>query len=152
VVDKSKKKHGKTYEWRHIYLTISGKHLDPEKVSKVLGILPDDRGKLGEPCGMNRKRKQGYWSLEGGPSNWRIETQLKNILNRIRPIKYQLKKLIKEEKTIKRAYLTISVEPPRGFANACYCFNSKLINEFTSLGIDIELSIYMIEELERIMN
>jgi hypothetical protein len=152
VITESKKKRSKTYEWRHIYLTISGKNLNPEKFTRDLGIKPDDRGKLGEPYGKNKKCKQGFWTLEGGPSNWRIETQMENILRRIAPVKNQLKKLIKEDNTIKRACLTISFEPPRGIANACYCFESKLINEFTSLGIDIALSIYIAEEIDRIMS
>ena len=57
---KAKKKRDYTREWRRVDLTIAGKNLDPEKVTKILGILPDDRGKLGEPCGKNRKCKQGY--------------------------------------------------------------------------------------------
>jgi hypothetical protein len=111
--------------------------------------LPDNREKLGEPCGKNRKCKQGYWTLEGGPSNWRIETQMKHILKRIGPVRNRLKKLIKEDKTIKWAYLKIAFAPPEGIPNACYCFNSKLINEFTSLGIDIALSIHIRAEWER---
>jgi hypothetical protein len=148
----NKTRRDKTYEWRYVYLTIAGKKFDPEMFTKKLGILPDNRGKLGEPHGKNKKRKQGYWSLEGGPSNWRIETQMKHILSKIRPVRNKLKQLIKEDKTIKRAYLTLSFETPRGIANACYCFDSKLINEFTSLGIDIALSIYIAEEIERIMS
>lgn len=149
---KTEKKRDKTREWRYVHLTIAGKKLDPEKVTKVLGILPDDRGKLGEPCGKNRKCKQGYWSLEGGPTTWRIETQMKNILKRISPVKHQLRKLIREDETVKRAYLTIAFAPPRGIPNACYCFSAKLINEFTSLGIDIALSIQIIEEWDRIFS
>jgi hypothetical protein len=86
--------------------------------------LPDNREKLGEPCG-------------------------KNILKRIGPVRNRLKKLIKEDKTIKWAYLKIAFAPPEGIPNACYCFNSKLINEFTSLGIDIALSIHIRAEWER---
>lgn len=147
---KTKKKNNKTHEWRRVFLSLNGKNLDPEKVTEALGILPDKRGKLGEPCGKNRKRKQGYWTLMGGPSNWRIETQMKSILKRISPVKNQLKKLIKENKTIREATLKIAFAPPEGIPNACYCFNSKLINEFTSLGIDIALSIHIIKEWERV--
>ena len=147
---KTKTKQSRTQEWRHLRLTISGKNLDPDKVTKVLGILPDIRGKLGEVSGKNRKSKQGYWTLEGGPSNWRIETQMKNILKRIDPIKNKLKKLIKEDENIREATLKIAFAPPKGIPNACYCFNSKLINEFTSLGINIALSIHIIEEWEKV--
>jgi hypothetical protein len=146
---KAKKKHEQMREWRHVFLTIAGKNLDPEKLTKVLGIIPDNRGKLGEPCGKNRKCKQGYWTIEGGPSNLRIETQMKNILKRIKPVREKFKKLIKEDKSVREAHLKIAFETPEGIPNACYCYNSKLINEFTSLGIDIALSIHIKAEWER---
>lgn len=149
---KTKKKNNKTHEWRRVFLSLTGKNLDPEKVTEVLGILPDDRAKRGEPFSKISKCIQGSWALEGGPSNWLIETQMKYILKRIRPVKNQLKKLIKENKTVRYAYLTIAFAPPEGIPNACYCFNSKLINEFTSLGIDIALSIHIIKEWERVFN
>jgi len=149
---KTKKKNNKTHEWRRVFLSFTGKNLDPEKVTEVLGIVPDGRGKLGEPCGKNRKCKQGYWTIEGGPTNLRIETQMKNILKRIRPVKNRIKKLIKEDKTIREAHLKIAFAPPEGIPNACYCYNSKLINEFTSLGIDIALSIHIRAEWEKIFS
>ncbi len=146
---KAKTKRDCAREWRQVYLTIAGKNLDPEKVTSILGILPDDRGKLGESCGKNRKCKQGYWTIEGGPSNWRIETQMKNILKRIEPVRNRIKKLINEDKTVREAHLKIAFETPEGIPNACYCYSSKLINEFTSLGIDIALSIHIKAEWER---
>ena len=149
---KAKKKRDYTREWRHVYLTIAGKNLDPEKVTKVLGVLPDNRGKLGEPCSKNRKCKQGYWTIEGGSSNWRIETQMKNILKRIEPVRNRIKKLINEDKTVREAHLKIAFETPEEIPNACYCYNSKLINEFTSLGIDIALSIHIPAEWEKVFS
>jgi len=147
---KTKTKRRKVREWRLVLLTIAGKHLDPEKVTEILGILPDSCGKLGELYRKNRKCQQGYWSLDGGPSTWRIETQMKSILKRISPAKYKLIKLIKEDETVKRAYLKIAFAPPREVANACYCFDAELINEFTSMGIDIALSIQIVERWEKI--
>jgi hypothetical protein len=149
---KKKKKRKQIREWRQVSLTVAGKNLDPEKVTKILGIMPDDRGKLGEPCGKNRKCKQGYWTIEGGPSNLRIDTQMKNILKRIKPVRQKFKKFIKEDKSKREAYLKIAFETPEGIPNACYCYNSKLINEFTSLGIDIALSIHIKAEWEKIFS
>ena len=63
------------------------------------------------------------------------------MLKRIAPVKHQLRKLIREDETVKEAYLQIAFAPRRGIANACYCFDAELINEFTSMGIDIALSI-----------
>ena len=151
TTSKTKTKRAMKYEYRAVYLTLAGKNLDPEKISKMLDIAPDSRGKLGELCGRSRKRKQGYWTLEGGPPSRQIETQMKHISNRIDPVKQKLRNLIKEDRTIERAYVTIALEPPKGIANACYCFGAELINRFTSIGVDIALSIYMVEELERVV-
>ncbi len=147
---KTKTKQRQDREWRLVLLTIAGKHLDPEKVSRELGILPDSRGKLGELFLKNSKCKQGYWSIEGGPSTWRIETQMKSILRKISPAKDKLKRLIEEDKTIKQVHLKIAFAPPRDVPNACYCFDAELINEFTSMGIDIALSIQIVERWEKI--
>ena len=146
---RTKAKKDETREWRRVYLIIAGKNLDPARISESLHILPDGSGKRGEPCGRNRNFKRGYWLLESGPSTWRIETQIVGMLKRIAPVKHRLRKLIKEDETVKEACLQIAFAPRRGIANACYCFDAELINEFTSMGIDIALSIQIIEEWER---
>jgi hypothetical protein len=149
VAIKTKKK-VKEHEWRSVSLHIAGRFLDPHKVSNTLHIKPDSWGKLGEPCGKNRKCKQGYWIIGSYPSAWRLETQMKSILKRISPVKQELKKFIKEDKTVRYAYLNIAVAPIKGDASAVNYFDAKLINEFTSLGINISLSIEIIGEWEKI--
>jgi len=146
---KARAKQRRTREWRLVSLTIAGKYLDPKKVAKALDVLPDSSGKLGELYRKGRKSKQGFWALQGGPTTWRTETQMKNILKRIAPAKHRLTELIKEDKTVERAYLTIAFAPPKGIPNAGYCFDAELMNEFTSIGIDIALSIQIREEWER---
>jgi hypothetical protein len=148
---KDKSKRNERYEWRRVTLNIVGKNLDPDKVSAVLGIQPDDWAGRGEPFGKNKKTKQGYWTLEGGPSTWRIETQMRNILKTITPVKHRLRRLIEEDEIVEQAYLTIAVMPPRGIAVAGYCFSAEVINEFTSLGIDIALSIHVVAEIDRMV-
>ena len=147
---KTKSKQNTEREWRLVSLTIVGKYLNPKKVAEALDVLPDKWGKLGVPYRNNRKSKQGFWALRGGPTTWRIETQMKNILKRISPVKSQLRELIKEDETVERAYLTIAFAPSTGIANACYCFDAELVNEFTSMGIDIALSIQIRREWEEI--
>ena len=138
------------YEWRSVCLTLAGKNLDPEKVTKALGIPPDDRAKRGEPRSTNRKKKckQGYWSLDGGSSKWRVETQMTNILKRLSPVKRRLRLLLKEDKDVKRADLTIAIMPPAGVLAAQYRLNAELVDEFASLGVDIKLSIHVLGEVD----
>ena len=140
---KTEERQDKEMELNMVFLTLEGKHLNPEKISKDLNIIPEYRGKLGEPFGKNKKYKQGYWLIDGGLNRWKIETQMKHIIKKISPVKYKLQKLIKEDKTIERASLTIVLDLPEKVFNPCYYFSSDIINEFTALGIDIELSIHL---------
>jgi hypothetical protein len=132
-------------EWSWVRLSMVGKHLDPKKITDALGIQPDISGKLGDPVAANSKKtcKQGYWKLECGRLNWRIERQMKGVLERITPVKDRLRRLIREDATIRQAYLTIAFELPQERLAIGYYFASELINEFTSLGVDINLSIWM---------
>ena len=141
----------KETEDRMVYLTITGKYFDPGKAGKYLNLSPDDWGILGEKRDNGRKCKQGYFTLYGGPCHWKHETQIKNILKRILPVKKKLVKLLKEDKTITRAYLMLVISPPKGLYNAGYCFDANLLNEFTSIGIDIALSIHVSSEWEKIL-
>jgi hypothetical protein len=128
--------------FRQVCFNIVGRNLDPSKVTRLLGIMPDDMCKRGDTFGKKRKAKQGYWSLEGRPRNTRLETQLKNIMERIKHIEPQLKSVIRR-KEVEQAYLTFAVEPSENVNVAGYCLKADLLNKFTSLGIDIAFSIHM---------
>ncbi len=147
---KKKGKQCRRTEWRMVSLIIAGKYLDPDKVVEALHVIPDDWCILGEPYGKNKKCQQGYWMIVGKPSTGRIETQMKSILKRISSVRQKLKKFIKEEKTVRGSYLTIDISPPEGIPNVCYDFDAELINGFTSLGINIILSINIREEWQKV--
>jgi hypothetical protein len=131
-------------EWSFVELVIGGRYLDPQKVSEALGIPPDSCGKRGEPASSKSKRirKAGSWVLESTQSKWRIETQMRDILKRISPVKEHLRRLIQEDATVERAYLLVALSPPEGQPAASYSFPSELVQKFASLGLDIVVSIY----------
>ena len=140
----TKRYSAKKTKWSFVHLSIGGKHLDPQKISKALGISPDfccRRGELAAP-NFKRKCKAGSWSLESDRLNWRMETQMRDILRRITPVKERLRRLIREDATIERAYLTVAFEPPEGRPGVSYLFPAELVSEFVSLGLDIVHSIY----------
>jgi hypothetical protein len=123
-------------------LNIVGKNLNPDEITKMLGIQPDDSFQQGESFGKNKRTKQGCWTLEGCPEGAPFGVQLENLITRIEPVRDKLKKII-ESKDVEQAYLTIGVQPPDEVWIAGYCFDAELINKFTSLGIDIALSLHM---------
>ena len=135
--------------WNMASLTLLGKNLDPNKITETLNIIPNSCDKRGESFTETKKYKHGYWLIRGGPTRYKIETQMKNILKKISPVKHKLKKLINEDRTIQWAFLTIVLDPPEGIANACYYFDSEIINEFTSLGIGIQISIDIKSEWDK---
>jgi hypothetical protein len=141
---RTKRYSAKETEWSFVRLWIGGKHLDPQKISKILGISPDLCGKRGELVAPNSRRRcrAGSWGLESTQRNWQIETQMKSILKRITPVKERLRRLIREDATIERAYLTVAFEPPKDRPGVSYFFPAELVSEFVSLGLDIVHSIY----------
>lgn len=151
VKREAKKKKKRWNEWRAVSLNISGRNLDPDRITDFLLIQPDDSGRRGERLGkLPVKAIRGNWTLEGGPSNWRIETQIKSILKRISPVKQRLQKIIEEDNKVDRAYLEIACAPPIGCPNPCYYFDAELIDEFTSIRIDIYLSINIKERWDKL--
>jgi hypothetical protein len=138
-------KHSRGYEWSSVVLRITGKHLDPAEVTEALGIQPDDSAKRGDLFGPKRNWvcEQGVWTLIGGPPKAKIETQVTSILKRIHPVKDRLRKLIREDSHIRAACLDIGYRPPEGYAVSSYVLASQPISEITSLGVDIEISVYI---------
>jgi hypothetical protein len=133
------------YDWSMVVLRIVGRRLDPAEVTKALGIEPDDSAKKGDLYGPKHNRicKQGIWNLFGRPANARMETQIMSILKRIRPVKRQFRKLLRENKRVREACLDIGYSPPEEYAISSYVLKSEMINELTSSGIDIEISVYI---------
>ena len=135
--------------FRYVFLTILAKDLDPDVVTKSLGIEPDSSWRRGfikdkegniikDRNGKRRKSSVGGWILEAHVhENSSFEARMSNILEQIRPKKKVLKQILK--KSI--ATLTIVIEPHNQVCTRCILLPAGTLNEFTSLGIDIEFSV-----------
>lgn len=129
-------------KFRYAHLSLYGKMLDPEKVTKSMDISPhlsfspgEEFRKRGKIC----KTSFGQWTIEDRlRSNARLQNKIQDILDQISPKKRVLRRILREAK----GELTIAVEPPNESINPNYYFPAELINEFTSLGIDIHFSFY----------
>lgn len=84
-----KSKRAKEAEWSFVELTIGGKFLDPQRVEKIIKVPADSRAKRGDPVSPNSRRrcKAGFWTMESPLGNRRIETQMRNLLERILPFR-----------------------------------------------------------------
>jgi len=148
----------KTYRdtYRYVFLCLHAKDLDPEEITKKLNIKPDfafKRGILKDKNGNIKRHKNGspikmaygQWILNAHVhKNSGLETRIKNIVKQIKPKRKALQQIVKKI----NADLTIAVEPHRDLYIAGYLFSGKLLNEFTSLGIDIDVSIHIPEKME----
>ena len=139
---KAKKRKILRHTYSHTHLSLSGKKLDPEKITNALSIEPDRFSYRGEEFmrgGKLCKTSIGFWGIKDRlRSDANLRNKIKDILDQIMPKKKVLRKILKEAK----GELTIAVEPPKGAVNSNYFFPAELINEFTSLGIDINLSFW----------
>jgi hypothetical protein len=92
-----------------------------------------------------RRSEVGYWSLRGQPPKGRPETQMRSILKRIGPIKDRVRRVVARERNVDNVILTIGVTPNERVQVYTCRLKSGLAQEFTSLGIDIAIVMYLFQ-------
>lgn len=147
-VERNRRRHDR---YCYVVLRLWERYLNPEEITKKLNITPDGswmsgvvRDKNGETIrrknGTAIKKRYGQWNLEAHVhENSGLEARIQNILEQIRPKRKILKRILKNV----NADLKIVVHPNEYLAIAGYVFSGELLNEFTSLGIDIQFAIEM---------
>lgn len=143
----AKKRFPDTY--RYVFLALWAKDLDPDSVTKTLGIEPDSscrrgliRGRDGkvikDKSGRPKRYPAGQWIIEEHVhGNSGFENRIKNILQRLEPQKTALRRLLKKV----NAVLIIVVQPHEEVYTRSIFLPASVLNEFTSLGIDIEFRV-----------
>jgi hypothetical protein len=140
MVRESGSKYNMKDQFRWVLLTLSGRRLDPEQVTRLLGIRPDSSCRRGDRFGRNKKVVRGYWAIEGCPAGSRLETQARNILRRIEPVKRRFRSLV-EHQDVESAYVTFAVMPGGSVAVAGYYLPEDVVSGFSALGVGVEFSI-----------
>ncbi len=138
--------------YRHVMLRLWHKDLDPGKISDELEMEPFEawwRGPIldeyekpiiNKKTGKPYVKHFGQWNLcSTVRGNTLLVTRIRNIMEQLRPKKKILRRILKEV----NADLKIAVEPHEDLAIAAYLFPADILNEFTSLGIDIHFSIHI---------
>jgi hypothetical protein len=137
---------------------IRGDSLDPDKITKILGIKPGycyrkndfilkmNGGKFKDRrTGKYKKRTTGIWVLEPKNQKCTYRKMISDLINRLLPIKDKLKKINpKYEK-----YFTVSVEPHYDIASTCIPVPMKLIKTLSSLKIEMILYIDMPHQMKK---
>lgn len=159
---KMKMKDRKKYQdrYRYVILRLWGRELDPEKITRAMGIEPDDwwfRGPAVNQKGdvvIDKKTGKpwmifpyGQWILRSRiRGNSKLVTRIQDIWEQIEPKKKILRRILKEVK----ADLKICVEPSEHLYRALYNFPAEILNKFTAIGIDMELSIHNPQNMRKI--
>jgi hypothetical protein len=147
-------------DWRRrVCLCLWHKNLDPSEITRKLNIEPEsswyrgpvinDDGEVirNKTTGKPYEKDYGQWNLTAlVRENARLDTQMKSILEQVMPRKAVLRKILKKV----NSELSIAVGPHCDIAMANYFLPADLINEFTSLGIDVVFRVYITPNVERI--
>lgn len=135
--------------FRLVFLDLSAKDLDPDKITETLCIQPDSSCRRGfmkdrdgrvikDKNGKPRRWSVGAWIVDAHVhENSGLEIRIKDILEQIKPKKAALRRILEKV----NATLTVVVEPHKDLCVAAYFLPANLLNEFTSLGIDIEFRV-----------
>jgi hypothetical protein len=137
---------------------IRGDSLNPDRVTKILGIEPDKSYKKNDfilkmngekfkdkRTGKYKKRTTGIWVLEPKNRKCSYRKMISDLIKRLLPIKDKLKKInAKYEK-----HLTVSVEPHYDIASTCIRVPIKLIKTLSALEIEMALWIDMPHQMKK---
>ncbi|MHC4643272.1 MAG: DUF4279 domain-containing protein [Planctomycetota bacterium] len=151
MVKKSKRTRKKRYTdtFRYVFLDLSAKDLDPDKITKTLSIQPDSSCRRGLVKGQDGKVIKdrndkprmcpvGFWILDAHVhGNSAIESRIRDILKQIRPKKAALRRILREA----RAVLTIVIEPHKDIYTRSLVLPADILKELTQLDIDVELRV-----------
>lgn len=133
----------------NVCFRIGGDNLDPQNISKSLGITPSFAHKKGDfvkgASDKTAKRPSGLWGFESQlPRISEIEKQLTWILNRIEPKYSYIKKILR-----KRYRMDILVSRHYTADKQCgFTLPAKLVKRLGKLGIEINFDIYTYQKKE----
>lgn len=147
------------YNYRFVVLRLWHKELDPDSITRALKIEPSNAWRRGyvldkhgnivtdKKSGKPYRKSCGQWNLcSSARGNSKLVTHIKSILEIIKPKKKALRCILKKV----HADLNIAIEPPGDLAIVGYSFPADILNEFTSLGIDIHISIHVPSVMHKI--
>lgn len=123
--------------------SMTGKGLNPEKVSEKIGIEPDICSMRGRPIPyINQKARQGQWIIHRDRRNITLETRLINLAKQIKLKHKQLKQILKW-KDVEKAALEIVIEPSAFYPFCGHEFDGESLNTFTALGVNLVVTVWI---------
>jgi hypothetical protein len=138
---KKKTKKTPTDKYRGVVLRLYDKKLDPDSITRKLGIQPTECWKRGYLVGKSGKkyfRRYGQWNLRpSARKNARLQAKVEKLWLQLEPKKKELRSILRKVK----ADIRIAVDAGSRPCLWWYPFKSQLIRNFVSLGIDVEFAV-----------
>ena len=128
-------------DFRLIQLVFSGKRLNPEKISSILDLEPDDSSKRGDRFGKGRTCVQGSWAMDSKLKTSNMCKLLTHMVNFLIPIKSKIRKVANLPE-VKEAYILFAVQPSDKVSIWSHVFDKDILKKISSMNLDVVISIH----------
>lgn len=136
----------------YVRFFIRGQDLDPDEITKNLGISPAYKFKPGDRHGENNQsiRKQGFWSITSGRQvkSTDLELHLEWILSQLEAVKSQLESILSN----KELHAQITCVFNLFTLEWDDWLKPEMLKRITDLNIFLGISVYCLNELNNRLN
>ena len=129
---------------------LRGSRLDPDVVTRAIGIEPSRANKRGEPRANNPERthRTGIWSLKSDEvlsrADDHLDDHLRWLLDQLEPRARELRDVIAEQELDAQFWCAVFMEA----LNCDFALPPETIGRMAALGATLRLDIYAPENLE----
>ncbi|MEO8286018.1 MAG: DUF4279 domain-containing protein [Chloroflexota bacterium] len=125
-------------------IRFSGRNLDPEAVTRALGISPSTSFRRGQERATNKKWNHGHWGLtsEGNVSSTDLELHITWLVDQLLPVQDRLRDLLHSGDYEGKIMADIFCYWESATGNGGPGFSPELMGKLSSLGLSLELDIY----------
>lgn len=131
--------------------TLGGSKLDPEVVSRSVGIEPSRAWKRGDPIapGSDRARQRSSWTLDSrdvlSPEDADLDEHLCWLLDQLEPCAEQLRTVVAGQELKAQFWSAVEMDA----ANVDFELTPGTLGRIAALGATLRLDIYAPEDVER---
>jgi Domain of unknown function (DUF4279) len=129
---------------------LRGHDLDPDVVTRAVGVEPSRASRRGEPIGpeSDRTHRKGGWSLDTtgvhSPADDHLNEHLCWLLDQLEPLAHQLRDVVAEQKLEAEFWCVVYMEA----ANVDFELPPATLARVAALGAALRLDVYAPEDVE----
>lgn len=124
-----------------IQLVFYGKKLNPDEITRIIGLEPFNSARKGDQSKYgSRRAKTGFWNFHCN-SQKDIHEQFSFFTKKFRKKEQKLQKVINSQ-SIDQALVELIIEPPEDFGRYVVVLNAKEVEFWGSLGFKISIILW----------